>query len=417
MRILVISHVWEPENGVPQRRWAWLTQTLVDAGHQVHVIAPPPHYPGGKLLSNDQKHQALQHGHGIRGEYIWRSKFKTHGKTLLPRIYDQAVTMFSTMRLARRITREFPPDLVIATAPPLPSIYSASRIASRSKVPFIVDLRDSWPDLLDYLLKSRDHRGQIEGRNWKRRILHLLGSVTRLQLNRSLRRSAGIITTSESFGRVLKERGIPKTLTIYNIADLPEERLRQPDTSPAPLRLLYAGTTGRAQELSSALRSIAHAHEQGAEIELRIVGGGAHIETLKHNAQKLDLAIEFIGRVAREEVRKHYEWADSVLVQLQSWVALDTTIPSKIFEAMAYGKHITASVNGETAQILISSGSGDAVPAQDEAALTSLLVELHQDRARLLVGDRGRRWIAEHAARPAAEHKFVQFIEQVGRDA
>lgn len=44
MKILFISQYWAPENGVPQRRWSWLTDLLETEGHSVTVIAPPPHY-------------------------------------------------------------------------------------------------------------------------------------------------------------------------------------------------------------------------------------------------------------------------------------------------------------------------------------------------------------------------------------
>ena len=32
---ICVPHVWEPEVGVPQRRWSWLTQTLIKAGHHI----------------------------------------------------------------------------------------------------------------------------------------------------------------------------------------------------------------------------------------------------------------------------------------------------------------------------------------------------------------------------------------------
>ena len=42
MRILLVTQYWYPENGVPQRRWSWLAKILIDAGHEVCVVAPPP---------------------------------------------------------------------------------------------------------------------------------------------------------------------------------------------------------------------------------------------------------------------------------------------------------------------------------------------------------------------------------------
>lgn len=42
--ILIVSQYWYLENGVPQRKWMWLTKILVDAGHEMSGIALLPHY-------------------------------------------------------------------------------------------------------------------------------------------------------------------------------------------------------------------------------------------------------------------------------------------------------------------------------------------------------------------------------------
>jgi len=78
---------------------------------------------------------------------------------------------------------------------------------------------------------------------------------------------------------------------------------------------------------------------------------------------------------------------------------------------MALGRHITASVDGETAQIIEQAGVGDRVPAQDEEALSELLVDLAKDRARLNVAGKGARWLEENASAQMFEQRFLTFIE------
>ena len=53
MRILLLSHYWAPEVGAPQRRWNRLAEALISRGHELAVLAPAPHYPGGRLLQGE----------------------------------------------------------------------------------------------------------------------------------------------------------------------------------------------------------------------------------------------------------------------------------------------------------------------------------------------------------------------------
>ena len=116
MRLLVVAQTWEPEEGVPQRRWAWLTRALTLAGHEVHVLAPPPHYPTGHLLFTESEYQFGAVAEGTNGEIIHRSDFLGHDSTLYARVRDEERIMASQIRLGRKLVRQWRPELIIATA-------------------------------------------------------------------------------------------------------------------------------------------------------------------------------------------------------------------------------------------------------------------------------------------------------------
>lgn len=410
MRVLVVTHVWEPEVGVPQRRWSWLTQTLIKAGHHVGVVAPPPHYPHGRLRSDQPQDRSWGKGAGRQGERIWRTTFIPHGAGLVGRLLDEVAVMVSGLIVGLKKAKHHRPDVVIATAPPLPATVTAAIVGKVFRRPVIIDLRDAWPDLLSYLTASRDPHGRREGRHLKGVVLKAAAAVGRRMIVWALKQASGVITTSNSFAAKLKHRGIARTTAVFNVADLPQTSLKPPPVQSRALNVLYAGTAGRAQELASALRAIARAREH-VDVRLRVVGGGAHLPTLQNNARALNIPAQFLPRVSPEQLVEHYQWADTVLIQLQSWAPLQATIPSKTFEVMALGRHITASVDGETAQIIEQAGVGDRVPAQDEEALSELLVDLAKDRARLNVAGKGARWLEENASAQMFEQRFLTFIE------
>src|SRR5699024_4340088 len=177
MRLLITTHVWEPEIGVPQRRWAWLTTTLTSAGIHVEVVAPPPHYPTGRLQSDEPQHRALRDGPGNNGEHVWRTIYVRHDRGLLARMLDEAVAMVAGLYVAHRRIRSNRPHLLIATAPPLPAIVTTALLGKFHKIPVIMDVRDTWPDLLDYVHTSRSHNGKPEGRHVRRLLFGMLSRI------------------------------------------------------------------------------------------------------------------------------------------------------------------------------------------------------------------------------------------------
>ncbi|WP_237564106.1 hypothetical protein [Actinomyces sp. 432] len=78
MRILLLTHYWAPETGAPQMRWGWLARGLVRRGHELAVLAPPPHYPTGRLLDADPRHAPGAVHRDPSGAMIHRTAFRPY---------------------------------------------------------------------------------------------------------------------------------------------------------------------------------------------------------------------------------------------------------------------------------------------------------------------------------------------------
>lgn len=417
MRILVVAQTWEPEEGVPQRRWAWLTRALTAAGHEVHVLAPPPHYPTGRLLFDDPEYQVGAVAEGRNGEVIHRTGFAGHDPTLYSRMINEEKVMASQVRIGRSLARTWRPDIVLATSPPLPVAVGARAIAAAGRAPFILDLRDAWPDLLSYMNDWAPTTGRPARQGMYKRYAFRAAAMLGGQVfNRAVHKASGVVTTTEAFEALLRARGVNRTLTLRNFGAQRGVHLAPPENHDE-LRILYLGTTGRAQELSSALHALASARGKGIDARMRIVGSGAHLKTLKHNAEALDLPVEFFDRLPFDEVLPHYEWADTVLVHLQNWKPMEYTVPSKLYEAMEIGRHITLSANGEAARIIQASGAGTTVPAMDRDALASTWEALAGDRSLMDVSGKGAAWLDAQGSPEDNAERFVRFVEETARAA
>ena len=224
--------------------------------------------------------------------------------------------------------------------------------------------------------------------------LQVLVLVTEKMLERVLGKASGIITTSTELKGLLSQEYEAHLATVRNVFPSPPPVLRRQEAkNRRQLRVLYAGTLGRAQKLDNALIAAKIAQESGVDVALRFVGDGATWGALSMRAEELQINFQLEHQRDPDDLYVHYEWADTALVHLTEWDSLKTAVPSKTYELMTNRIHISGVVRGETAELISSLEAGDVVAPNDPRALAELWVNLAKDRSRLIVGDRGRRWV------------------------
>ncbi|MDK6239926.1 glycosyltransferase family 4 protein [Winkia sp. UMB10116] len=410
MQILVLSQLWDPEEGISQRRANKLTQTLLEAGHDVTVVASPPHYPGGKLLSSAPVHQPHAFEQVSAHYRIYRSAFREHDFSLPSRIADQAVFLASALKIALGLCRKHHYDLLISTAPPIPNLFVQRLLADLFKIPTLIDLRDAWPDLLDYL--GEGNTPTTVAAKLRAKVMTALGEITKVAMGWCIKGAGAITVTSAEYGNQLASRTKAKVLVVYNTLDLPTQVLQHTNLPHDELHVLYAGNIGRAQGLGTALDALRVLQHQGEHVRLRLIGGGAHLPTLRRRAKQANLPVEFVRRISREELGEHFEWAHTALVTLRDWKPLRTTIPSKLFDGLHRGIHLTVSADGEPAAIVTAASAGAAAPANDPQALAALWRDLLHHPHRLQVDGAGRKWIAEHASPAAQARSYLRAVDR-----
>ncbi|MDP9801704.1 glycosyltransferase involved in cell wall biosynthesis [Arcanobacterium wilhelmae] len=408
MHVLFVAQQWAPEKGVPQRRGRWMVDQLTNAGHTVSIVAPPPHYPTGTLLSTAREDQAGAVTRLGPREVLYRAQFRPHTQAIPSRIVDQATVSGTSVRTALRSARDRRPDVVIATAPPLPTAFTAYTVAKRLGVPFVLDLRDAWPELVDYVASADGGEPSLARRAFAT-ALHAAGRA----FGTVVAHADLVLTTSRWHARQLAERGInARPLTNLLLLDLQSAPML-PATEPhSELRVLYTGTLGRAQGLENAIEAVRLAKNAGTDVHLRLVGTGAHEQRLRAVASD---DVEFTRRVDRSEIPAHLAWCDTVLVHLKDWPPLTTTIPSKLFEAINSGRFVSAALAGEGAQLLERSGVGQAVAPMDAQALADLWISLASSPSRLDVGNTGHTFLTEELAQEQPSATFVTALEECAR--
>ncbi|MFI2103083.1 glycosyltransferase family 4 protein [Isoptericola sp. NPDC019693] len=416
-RVLLVTHHYPPEHGAPQRRWDTLTPRLMDAGVDVAVLTPPPHYPSGRLQDASADHLPGSVSRGRHGERVVRTRFRPHAADLLSRTADQAVAAASAVSLGLRHFRHpgRRPHVVVGTVPGIPSMFAAWLLARLLRARLVIEMRDAWPDLIEPS-GVLDARRSATSRTLAgaRALVHR--AVTRLQS-----RADAVVTTTEAFAQVLLERGVQRVAVVRNgtsfqpltsadDAGLPEDAGRPPER---PLRVVYAGTVGRAQDLQTVVRAAAQAARRGLRLDVRIVGAGARVPFLEGLVTELDAPVTFVGAVPHDEVRRYYAWADTVVVSLRDWKPLEWTVPSKLYEVMASGAYATACVAGEAAALVQRSGAGSVVPPGDVDALTELWSGWASSGDVPAADPRAAQWVARNADDDTLAERYLDLLREL----
>lgn len=410
MRILVVSQYWAPEVSVPQRRWSWFCKILSEAGHEVLAIAPPPNFSRKVSFRTWHRKKLFKPARslefGENGEKILRTGFVPAGRSLTLRILNQATVAWGMLWAAiarRNLLKEFDAEIVVGTVPALPTAIVTRLIASLVGRPYVIDLRDAWPDLLRDWERWNEDVGKP---SFREKLLskgpaQLLIAFVEMTVGDALKRADGLILTSSflaaEIGENRRKSGyeeipIGVVRNVFQGMVLPEKQQRK---TKLPLKVVYAGTIGRAQHLSNALYAMKIAQDDGVEVCLKLLGDGAAKPALEKLAKELGVDAEFEGKVGLERLQECYQWADTALVHLADWEPLKRAVPSKTYELMEAGIHVTAVVQGESAEIVQNQNAGIVVRPSQPELLARAWELLAQEAESLDVGARGSEWVRE----------------------
>lgn len=405
MKIIYVSHYFSPEIGAPSARIHEMAKAWIKAGHQVEVITGFPNHPQGELYPGYESQAYFQEElDGIKVHRVWT--YITPNKGLIRRTLGHISMWISALLFASKHIEE--PDIVIGTSPTLFAGLAAHRLALQKKVPFVMEVRDLWPGIFVDL-------GVITNPL----VIKML-EVWELWMYRL---ADSIVTVTEGFKENISQRGIDpgKIHTIPNGADL---ATFHPGGKPTSLSeeldltdkfvVLYLGAHGISHGLETILNAAARLADL-EEIVFIFVGDGSKKAELQEKAQAENLEnLVFLPPISKDLVPLYYNLADLCLVPLRDVELFRTFIPSKMFEIMAMGKPIVASLSGEAAAILESSGGALVVEPENTAEIVNAIRVLYQDpQKRLELGKNGKVFVEARYSREMLAEKYTSVMRGI----
>ena len=411
MRVLFVSPNYPPEVNAPATRLHEHARRWAATGGQVDVLTDVPNYPEGVVYpgyENAYREEAERVGDGrIRVHRV--PMYLAENKGALKRTLSYVSFMVSAAYFSRRIRER--PDVVVGTSPQFFCALAGFWIARRLGVPFVMEVRDLWPESIIAV-------GAME-RNAAIRAFERLETYL-------YRKSDHVVVVTDAFKRHVMARGVPaeRISVVKNGADL--DRLSQP-LDPDTLEEVgqssrfagrfvasYAGTTGMAHG-AGVLLDAAERTQNEPDLLWSIIGTGAEREALEARAGEMALPnFSLIEKQPKERIFHYLHHTDVAVVHLRDLPLFRTVLPSKLFEAMAFGKPIVLGVEGEAAELIQESGAGLCVPPEDPDALAEAVLRLKRDPdlyARL--AENGRRYVAQHFDRADIALRYWRLLHRV----
>lgn len=367
-------------------------------------------------LDNAQHDAKAGRSHAANEETI-RFRLKMRNNSLVAKLFHQALTSvaFAYLAVTHRYRSKVHYSGVLATVPSIPTAYSGWAISKLLNIPLIIDLRDAWPDLTSSMAHWDSGVAKKTGIcNANQFIIQKVTLIGALFFEKVLQDAHAVITTSESLSEVLRSRQFENVSTIRNTypANLTRRASYRSNREELKrLRILYAGTVGRAQGLSNAVMAVKMAAEAGADIELLVVGGGAELQSVKDLTSELQANVDFVDTVSTSQMQLYYDWADACLIHLRDWPALEHAVPSKLVEIMARGIPACVAANGEPAQIVQQTRCGSSVSAMSPTELAQLWTNWWRNGVPAPNHALTKNWLNENADPAGTASSFVRLID------
>jgi len=397
MNILVVNHyVGKPVDGMGNRHYMFAKE-LISRGHDVTIISSSfDHGTRTEAHLSEVEKWKKQVEEGVPFVWVRTPPYTGNGPD---RAWNMLCFGLRINRWAERFGLERP-DVVVGSSPHLFAALGAQELARRHNVPFVLEIRDLWPQTLIEL-------GNFSPRNPGIQVLE--------RIERRLYRSADhIICLLPGGAEYICEKGGRKSKITWipNGIDLKLVPTPYPRDSSSKFVVMYAGAHGLANGLDSILDTATILKEQGwsERVVLRFVGDGPHKARLAQRVceEGLDM-VQLEPYVSRREIYSVLQEADTFVITLKdaSLFSRYGVSPNKLFDYLASARPVIFAIDALNNPVA-ESGSGITIPPEDPESMAQAIIRLANmsPQERMGMGLKGRHYVESH-------HDYAKLADRI----
>ena len=389
MKILLINQVFVSPDEPGHTRHFEMAQFLKARGYELVIVASDLNYQTGQRTIKRKGIFAEQAIEGVRilRAYIYPALHRSY----LWRIISFFSFMFSSVWAALKVHNV---DLVMGTTPPIFQAVSAWLISLIRHKPFLLEVRDLWPEF-GVSMGVLTNPVLIALGRWLEKFLYT--------------RATHILVNSPAYKEYMIAKGVPENKITF-IAYGTDVDMFNPQVDGSSIRkelglenkfiVLYAGALGQANDIDTILRAAQRLNTTD-KICFVLFGDGKDRPRLQKEAERVKLAnVIFAGVRAKKHMPLVVACADVCLAILQDIPMFRTTYPNKVFDYMAAGRATVLVIDGVSRQLIESSNGGVYVQPGDDELLAETVLELSKDPQRVQqMGQNAREYLVKHLDR------------------
>lgn len=400
-RLLWVNHFAVPPTEAGGTRHFELARELVSFGWTTTVAASDFSLHARRYTRRadaSDRRPVVERVDGVEFVWLWASPYRGND-------WRRAVNWLSFARSAagwRPAAGK--PDVVIGSSPHLFAALAAARTAARYRVPFVLEVRDLWPESL---LAAGGRKGLA---------YHGFAAIARSLYRRADRIVVLARGSAEHLVRMGVDGGkiayVPNGVDTSAFGAVP----RAPRAADAPFTLVYAGAHGPANGLDVVLDAAERLRDR-RDVRFLLVGDGPAKHELQRSAEARRLAnVEFRAPVPKSGMPALLAGADAGLMVLRDSPLFAFGVsPNKLFDYLGAGIPVVCNVPGEVAALLRDARAGTQATDASAAALADAVLGLRASGSdhRAAMGRAGQDWVAREHARPVLARRLDAMLREL----
>ena len=368
---------------------------LIKRGHSVTIIASSFHYSKYQETKEyGNKEYLIEKIDGI--DFIW-IKTPTYFGNGISRVKNMISYTYKVLKYIPKLNLA-KPDIIVGSSVHLFTVWAAYKLSCKYKTPFIMEVRDLWPQTLIDMGMSKCHP-----------FILLLGWIEKYLYKKADKIISNLPYAYDYIGKFVKKE---KFIWISNGVDLSNIKYTLKEKNDKFI-ISYTGAIGIANNLKILL-DVAKKLKEKKDIYFRIVGEGAEKEKLKVFVKENKLSnVSIENSVPKNEVTNILQNSDILFLSLKDSPLYRFGISlNKLFDYMASGRVIIFSGNSKNNPIK-DANAGYSIMPDDVESLEKAILEIYSisQKERNDIGVKIRKYAENNYSIEILVDKFEKLLE------
>jgi len=331
-----------------------LSNKLLEKGHKVVLWSSRFNHQTKEHRTNDYKKFSNNENFEIR--LIPSCGYKKN--ISIKRLVDHAQLAYNLHKILKK--EKYHPDIAFLGFPPIEVNFVMSSWLSKRKIPFVVDVKDLWPDVFVENLIG-----------WKKKIAKFFLFHYYFATKKIYRQATALTTITNSFLRYIENFSNRKSSQLNKVfplvsnlklendnQDLAEKWLDEIGAhNDNTFRVVYVGNLYSNIDLSEVKKAAQSFKEKNSNVQFVICGNGEYLPIFKNMMKDLDNVI-FPGPINKNKVSVLAKRSNVWLLPYLNKENFRLSLPNKTYDALYFGIPLFSSLEGEVKNLIIENEVG-----------------------------------------------------------